>query len=465
MGDSNGFRRGFLLRTTKKTTKKVSHTAASNVSSALLDLETSPRHSIFAVEERGSHTGLSITEQDPHARKEESPLFTEVKTSRKPLHTLCTKRPDVFGEGNVADDTTTISLTPPIFEKEQERQNPEARPAWLLAEEEESAQPESQMTSELMHAPLEQDTVADKLASTLLRMKRSTDWRKNGSDFVQSHLRTASTRAIVWGLLLEGDLTVAKTRLGLCVLQHGIDLLKTTLRETGSKDGRYRTMRCLAIIEYRLDQDGVSSDLVDSVLPEIGRIAVSEDQRTRLAQQAVEVAIRLISSASLIGSSDPVMAKLLHSKISTVDQLLDKQMDWLGNVKTWFTVDGARLWCKHEVITHWQKVNQTYHVSGRETQWCRELQGGKDYAMNASVASTLLPSSKFPIDNFIGVLRLSLDRKDLSYEASLTGFHAWLSRKGSRIPSEERDMYDCVEILLLDLLTRKTYLIPVLAAL
>lgn len=459
MADSKGFRRGFLLGTTKKSKKKAIRTVA-KVSSALLDLE-SPRHSIFAVQEDDPHPGTFTAEREPHPTTKGLPLLTAVKTKRKPQATLFIERAGALGEG--ADDTSNILLNPSVPEEEQKGQNPQATPTWLLAENF-SQSSESQMTNDFIDAQQEHGNVdiADEFADTLLRMRRSSDWRKIGSKFVHSHLQTISKRNAVWDLILEGDLTLAKSRLAFCLLQHGIDRLTTALRDTGSKTGRYRAMRCLAIIDYCLDQEDVSSDLVGSVLPEIGHVATSEKERTRLTQQAVEVAIRLISSASLVGSRDPDMAELLHSKMSTVDRLLDTQKAWLASEKEWFTVGGARSWCKHAVIEYWQNLNERYRVSGTETSWCKELQGLDKIS---GFASTLLPSPEFSIDAFLGFLKLSLERKDFSCEPGLIGFLAWMSRRGTRMHSEHRDKYDGVEKLLLDLLARQKYSVPILAAL
>lgn len=471
MADSKGFHRGFLLGSKKRPKKKILPQPVSKKSSALLDLE-SPRQSIFDITEQESQVAKPSGEGNYSSNNEESPLLTAVRTNRKTQPVLFAKSESllddqVTSEGHGHESCSTLLSNSSVAGTTRQLHSLEGRPKWLLVDE--PSRSRSQLTSELIDVVTKQDDgeFSKEIANTLLRMKRNSDWHKIGSNFVQSHLRTTPKRNVLWNSILEGDLTEAKSRLALCVLQDHTDLLISCLRELESKVGRCRVMRCLAIIEYQLAHGHVSPELVECVLPELGIIAKLDSKRTSLTQQAMEVAIKVTSAASLAGSTSPKMAKLLHDKISTVDQLLDTQEAWLGNNENWFTLEGARSWCKLVVIAHWQNVNKVYKASDKTINWCKELQGyDKHDVQIGSFASTFLRHSKFPVDNLI-VLFHSLEQRGLSDEVHvfLTGFLAWLSRKGTRAQSGFREKMDCLEPILLDLLYKLACPVPLLAAL
>ncbi len=468
MTGGKGFRRGFLLEKPEKTKKRVPPKKNTNVSSALLDIDSTQR-SVFEVADYDQRMTPFAAESEPERpwnKDESSSLFTAVKTtSRSPPFVT---RSEVPGDQLIAEHAPTIILKPSIPKEAVTHVNPEPRPKWLLAEEpsrnESSHVPSEPMIQEILEE--DDDDIDEELAKSLLWMKRSSDWRKVGSHFVKAHLQTVKKRDYVWKLIVEGDLTLPKSRLALCLLHHGLEPLIAYLKDLGSKPARCRAMKCIAIIEYCLDQEGVASDLVEFLLPEIGRLVTSEKERTCLAQQAMEVAIKLISAAAIVGTSDTDMATLLHNYISTVDELLCTHMAWSGDDVNWFTVEGARRWCKFVVFTSWRDVNETHRDQGKAIHWCRSLQGtGSQNVQVSSFSATLLPSSDFPVDSFIISLKVSLDAKDHKYAGFLKGFLAWLGRKGTRVRIDLNDKRDCIADLLLGLLQQTAHPVALIAAL
>ncbi len=467
MTGEKGFRRGFLLEKPEKA-KKRAPPKNTNVSSALLDIESTSR-SVFEVQ--GTEICAAEAEPERPWKKDEesSLLLTAVKTtSRSPPCVNCLEFPEELSK---AENATTTFAKPSVVREAVALVSPEPRPKWLLAEEpsrtDSSQVPENEpIISQDIEEEDDKDINED-LAKTLLLMKRSSDWRKIGSHFVQAHLQTAKKRTNVWDLIVDGDLNLPKSRLALCLVSHhGIDPIRAGLKDTRSKPARCRAMKCLTLIEYYLDQDGVEYDLVELLLPEIRCLVKSEKGRTYLAQQSMEVAIKLISAAAIVGTHDGDVATLLHNYISIVDELLCTQLDWFGDDIHWFTVEGARRWCKFVVSTYWRYVNETHRYRGKAIDWCRALQGTSAHNVQvSSFSATLLPSSEFPFDSFITSLRVSLEGNDLKYAGFLNGFLAWLGRKATRIQIDLNDKRDCIEDLLLELLKQTAHPVSLTAAL
>jgi hypothetical protein len=234
--------------------------------------------------------------------------------------------------------------------------------------------------------------------------------------------------------------------------------------------------------------------LVDQVVPEFVRISSEAgSKRTVLAQRAIDIAVEIISLASLqacemdgtSGKQDLVAA--LCRRFGEVDRLLDIQLEWTEQPSregsSFFTFESARNHCKATILTDWKDISAEYKSrfgSGRDAstcaaafdiglRWCNHLNGricqGCSTKQIGSLSQTLTSRYDCKVDEIVCCLEQAVESiqccthsgpassEAQDHARALTrGVVGWLRLKGKRLLPAIGENIDKIEECLLKLL-------------
>jgi hypothetical protein len=384
-----GLRRGFLLGSSKQ--KKSTKRRPKSSSSALLSLEESG-DPLFVVkddidENKSTRKSPSIISLD-FGTDDDDRRLAEIKTTKRQNSSF------ILDVEETADDRVVVSRdgsTDDIYQtvttEEETISEPVGPcPSWLMEESPEKEQEEVVYSCSTV--------VKKEYSTTLCRLgrKNETNWREIGSTFI-SGLQSPEDWTCIWNFIVDSTAdfsgsSLPQLRLGVCLMDRSLNPLLSCLQYSTDEQQRRRILGCVAVLQFYLLlpvlTQGVA--LVDQVVPELVRISSEAgSKRTVLAQRAMDIAVEIISLASLraceidctSGQQDLVVA--LCRRFDEVDRLLDIQLKWTDQPSregsSFFSFEGARNHCKATILADWKDISAEYKSrfgSGRDASTCAE---------------------------------------------------------------------------------------------
>jgi len=399
---STGFRKGFLLSSSKRSKKKAPSKPKPRVSSALLDVDQEKSPLLFVSDEQTvTETTTTFSEKKPlHviiseedggdddlgltavSTRRKSPLIQEVSIDDESIKNLQDpfpqedKKPLLWEVPSKA--TTTVANHAP---KETDAPGI-GKPQSIVMEEMISADIHS--ADEAVYS-MSTSQLAHELPNLLWKLKQRRSVKEEQAlvqQFVSEHVRhqSGSEWAFIWKFVLKmiaedsSGRTTPSVRLGIILLRlnGGVDSFLPFLNISNDKHSRVLALGGAILINRfcentRDEQTPLSNEAwLTQVLPQLSKIVLEcPAKRSVLSQQCLTAACEIVAMA--VEQKDSLLMKLestLWDAISILGQLLQVQHGWVeksipkaqSSSTDSFSADASRKKCTLAVLSDWRLV-------------------------------------------------------------------------------------------------------------